>query len=136
MNRFQAQTPTKRNEWGRPVRLLGGLVLPGLGQLLAGRWVAALVVHVAVLTLVAWAALLGNQLVIDRLYMGRNLPWPSVLSGRFLSELRAAGGMPPELGVLLFMAVAIHVGAAVTAGRDARLSSPARPLDGPPHAPE
>lgn len=100
-----------------------GLLVPGLGQLARREIVAAALVFLGVTVPFLWTALIANQLVNERIRIPSGQPPATILDPGLMDGIRTLGGLPPELMVLLALALALHVGAAVLAWRGARLRS-------------
>ena len=92
---------------------IAGILVPGLGQLLRGEFVAALVTLVSVFTPVLWFFTLVNQLIIN----GSPGPKRTALQGDFIDGFQSLPGVPPEYYGLLFLALSAHIIAAHAAWR-------------------
>ena len=97
--------------------LCAGLLAPGLGQFLRKRVLTGLLVFSSVTTPLVWVCFLLNQRVYSHILRAQGEAMPLVLNGTFLRYLGEANVLQPIHIALVAFAVAVHLSAAIRAGK-------------------
>jgi hypothetical protein len=118
MDSIQTQPPNPAPTARHLGALIGGLLFPGLGQLIRFRAVSALFVFMGTVTPILWTALILNQLVNDRVIVQTGEPRLLVLDGTFIAHLGALGPVPPEITWFGGLGLAIYLFGAIAAYGD------------------
>ena len=100
--------------------LCAGLLAPGLGQCFRKRVLAGVLVFSSVTTPLLWVGFLLNQRVYNSILRPQGEAIPLLLDGTFLRYLGEGNVLQPIHWVLVVFAVAVHLSAALHAGKVTR----------------